>query len=122
MYRLRGGEVQWVADAESHIANATPRSAARRNITKSIATISHSTKWSARAVTEAAGMVTEAAGMVMVMEDMTTVTATAGPLWAVTAGPLWVANINSEKAPFGRFFRFFATLLQFRRTLKIIRL
>ena len=102
MYRSRGGEVQWVADAESHIANATTRSAARRNITKNIATISHTTKWSARAVTEAAVMV-----MVMVMEDVTTVTAMAGPLWVVTVGPLWVANINSEKAPFEALFSFF---------------
>ena len=113
MYRSRGGEVQWVADAESHIANATTRSAARRNITKNIATISHTTKWSARAVTEAAVMV-----MGMVMEDVTTVTAMAGPLWVVTVGPLWVANINSEKRLSRRFFRFFATLPYFCRTLQ----
>lgn len=58
--------------------------------------------------------------MVMVMEDVTTVTVdtVTGPLWVVLAGPLWVANINSEKRLSGRFFRFFATLPYFCRTLQ----
>lgn len=87
------------------------RSAVRRNTTKNIATISHSTKWNAKAVTEVAVMVMEDVAAVTVMVDTVT-----GPRWVVTAGPLWVANINNEKAPIGAlfsFFRNFATSLSY---------